>query len=58
MERPRTHAMHGALFAILAYAVMTMLLKQSPAVAERRSVLLGALSVVYMLYFGHSMPKI
>lgn len=57
MESPRTHAMHGIALALASYVVMTMLLKQSHALAERRSVLLGAVSVVYMMYFGHSLPK-
>lgn len=58
MERPRTHAMHGAALGLVAYIVMTMLLKQPAGVAERRSVLLGALSVVYMIFYGHSLPKL
>ena len=31
-------------------------LKQSPGMAENRSVLLGSLAVAYMVVFGHQAP--
>ena len=58
MERPHTHAIHGAALGIIAYFVMTMLLKQPKAIAEHRSVMLGTLSILYMLMYGHSMPRL
>ena len=58
MERPSTHALHGIMLAILAYFAMTMIMKQSASVAERRSVMLGAVSTLYMLMYGHSVPKL
>jgi hypothetical protein len=35
---------------------MTMGLKQSQAMAEDRSILIGALILAYMILFGHGLP--
>jgi hypothetical protein len=32
-------------------------LKQKPVVAENRSILLAALVLIYMILFGHGLPK-
>ena len=56
MERGLVMVVHGAVVALVAYAVMIYGLKQSPGMAENRSVLLGALAVVYMVVFGHQAP--
>jgi hypothetical protein len=47
---------HSAIIAIVLYFLMTLGLKQSPAVAEDRSVLIGALVLAYMILFGHGLP--
>lgn len=57
-ESPRMMVVHGLFMMLLAYFVMTMVLKQSPSVAESRSVMLGALTIIYMVQFGHKLPKI
>ena len=60
MNSPRNHAMHGVALGLVAYLVMTMVLKQAPGVAERRSVLLACVAVMYMVMYGHPsfLPKV
>lgn len=47
---------HSIIIALLAYVAMIYGLKQSSAMAEDRSVLLGGLALVYMVLFGHGSP--
>ena len=56
MERGIMMVVHSIMIALLAYGVMVFGLKQSTIVAEDRSVLLGALLLVYMVMFGHGLP--
>tara|TARA_B110000977_G_scaffold199323_1_gene286373 strand:+ start:587 stop:760 length:174 start_codon:yes stop_codon:yes gene_type:complete len=56
METPKIMVVHGIIIGLLAYLVMLFLLKQSASVAEYRSVLLGLISVLYMMHFGHRLP--
>ena len=48
--------MHSVVIGIAVYAIMVFLLKQSPAVAENRSVLIAAAVLMYMIVFGHGLP--
>ena len=57
MERGLTHLLHALILGVLLYVLMVFLLKQSPAVAEKRSILVGAIALIYMLFYGHSLPK-
>ena len=56
MERGLVMIVHGVSLALVAYVLMVYALKQSPTMAENRSVLLGALAVAYMVVFGHTAP--
>jgi len=56
MEGGLTMLMHSAIIGVIAYLVMLYVLKQSPAVATDRSVLLGGIVLVYMVLFGHGAP--
>lgn len=56
MERGLMMALHSLLIGGLAYLLMVNGLKQSPRVAEDRSVLLGAVVLAYMVLFGHGLP--
>ena len=47
---------HGVVIALVLYLVMVFLLKQNGAVAENRSILMGAVIVIYMILFGHGLP--
>ena len=58
METPKIMAVHGIVIAVVAYFIMIYLLKQGVAVAEYRSVLIGLVSTLYMMHFGHGLPKL
>ncbi len=47
---------HGLVIALILYLMMVFLLKQNCAVAENRSILIGAVVVIYMILFGHGLP--
>ena len=47
---------HAILIAIVLYGIMLYVLKQPATKAQNRSVLIGALVLVYMLVFGHGLP--
>ena len=48
--------LHSFLIGIVLYIIMTFLLGQKKSVAENRSILLAALSLAYMILFGHGSP--
>ena len=50
------HVLHACVIIAIAYVVMLYGLKQSPSVAETRSLALGSLALSYMLLFGHKLP--
>ena len=56
MERGSMMLFHGVVIALVLYLVMVFLLKQNGAVAENRSILIGAVVVIYMILFGHGLP--
>jgi hypothetical protein len=47
---------HSAIIATILYVIMKFLLKQPEMMAQDRSILIGALALVYMILFGHGMP--
>lgn len=55
-ERGIIMALHGLFIAVVLYLIMVFGLKQRSIVAENRSVLIGALVIVYMVLFGHGLP--
>jgi TRAP-type C4-dicarboxylate transport system permease small subunit len=55
-ERGAMMAFHGLIISIILYVIMVFLLKQQPIVAENRSIIMGALVVIYMILFGHGLP--
>jgi hypothetical protein len=57
MERGLMMLLHSLLIGLLLYVIMVFLMKQPTRIAEDRSVLLGALLLVYMVLFGHGLPK-
>lgn len=56
MERGLMMVVHSLLLGFVSYLLMVYGLKQPGLVAEDRSVLLGALLLVYMVLFGHGLP--
>jgi hypothetical protein len=55
-ERGLTMLVHSVVIGVALYAIMVFILKQSPAVAENRSVLIAAAVLMYMIVFGHGLP--
>jgi hypothetical protein len=47
---------HSAIISIVIYVIMKFLLKQPEIVSQNRSVLIGALILIYMILFGHGLP--
>jgi ACR3 family arsenite efflux pump ArsB len=56
MESGLTVLLHSAIIGIILYVFMVYVLKQKQVVAENRSILLGAIVLMYMVVFGHGMP--
>jgi hypothetical protein len=56
MDSPLTHLLHAVGIAVVLYLVMRFALGQSATMALNRSILLGAVSVIYMILFGHGLP--
>ena len=56
IERGLTMVVHSVVIGVALYAIMTLVLKQSLAVAENRSILVAACVLVYMIVFGHGLP--
>ena len=44
---------HSVIIGVALYAVMILMLKQSPIVAENRSICIAAAVLIYMIVFGH-----
>ena len=51
-----THVLHAAIIGVVSYLLMVYLLKQSEPVALNRSIILAAISSIYMVLFGHTFP--
>lgn len=56
MENALTHLLHSAILTIILYLLMTFALKQSQNMALNRSILIGAVALIYMILFGHGLP--
>ena len=56
MERGLVHVSHSVGIGVVAYLLMLYVLRQSPTMAENRSVLVGAVALTYMVVFGHKAP--
>tara|TARA_B110000459_G_scaffold186452_1_gene217972 strand:+ start:1226 stop:1423 length:198 start_codon:yes stop_codon:yes gene_type:complete len=57
MERPLMMVIHSIVIGLVLYAFMVFVLKQTSLVAETRSTFLGGLVLLYMIMFGHSLPR-
>jgi len=47
---------HAFIITIILYFIMKYILKQNTSMAQDRSILIGALVLIYMLLFGHGFP--
>lgn len=57
MERPLMMVLHAVVISFILYLGMVFILKQNSLIAETRSVYLGCFILLYMITFGHSLPK-
>jgi len=57
MERGLSMLLHSLIIGILLYFFMVFALGQNSIVAENRSILIAALILIYMILFGHGLPK-
>jgi hypothetical protein len=48
---------HSAIITIVLYVIMKFMLKQSDSMSQDRSILIGAIVLIYMILFGHSLPN-
>ena len=56
MENHWSMVLHSLIIGIILYVFMIFGLGQQNAVAERRSILIAAFVLIYMILFGHGLP--
>lgn len=56
MEGALNHVFHAFILTIFLYVIMKFILKQSQTMALTRSILIGAVALIYMILFGHGLP--
>jgi len=56
MENALSHLFHASIITIILYFIMKFILKQTDTMSLNRSILIGALALIYMILFGHGMP--
>ena len=56
MENALSHLFHSSIITIILYVIMKFILKQSYVMSLNRSILIGALALIYMILFGHGIP--
>lgn len=49
--------LHSAVIGFILYLIMVFLLGQKSVVAENRSIVIAAIVLIYMIVFGHGLPK-
>jgi CBS domain containing-hemolysin-like protein len=57
MESHWMMLLHAVIIGLILYLIMLFGLKQPAEVAENRSLLIAAVTLIYMLLFGHGLPK-
>ena len=56
MEGALNHLFHALIITIILYVIMKFFLRQSQNMSLNRSILLGAIALIYMILFGHRLP--
>ena len=56
MDTALSHLFHSVIITVILYIIMKFFLKQSETMSLNRSILIGALALIYMILFGHGMP--
>ena len=57
MESGATMLFHSIVIGIVLYVFMTFILGQRQIVAENRSIVISAFALIYMIMFGHGLPR-
>ena len=57
MENAFTMFLHSAIITIILYFIMVIVLRQRRDIALDRSILIGAITLLYMIVFGHGLPR-
>ena len=57
MENGRMMVLHSVIIGFLLYIFMFFVLGQTQIVSENRSILLAAFILIYMMLFGHGLPR-
>jgi hypothetical protein len=56
MEDHWNMLLHSVIIGIIAFIIMIFGLGQQMEVAERRSILITSVVLIYMILFGHGLP--
>ena len=48
--------LHSIIIGVIVFLIMIFGLKQKNDVAERRSILIASVVLIYMILFGHRLP--
>ena len=56
MDTALSHLLHSIIITVILYIIMKFFLKQSETMSLNRSILIGALALIYMILFGHGLP--
>jgi hypothetical protein len=56
MEGVLSHLFHAFIITIILYVIMKFGLSQSQNMSLNRSILIGAVALIYMILFGHGLP--
>jgi len=56
MKGSLNHVFHAFIITIILYIIMKFVLRQSQNMAMNRSILIGAIALIYMILFGHGLP--
>ena len=56
MEKGRTMLLHATIIGVVLYGAMLMM-GQNKNIAENRSIIIAAMILIYMILFGHKLPK-
>ena len=57
MESGATMLFHSLVIGVVLYVFMLFVLGQRQIVAENRSIVISAVVLIYMIMFGHGLPK-
>jgi len=56
MDTALSHLLHSAIITVIIYIIMKFFLNQSETMSLNRSIIIGALVLIYMILFGHGLP--